>query len=413
MFTVIDLGASGSRYTTDGGKIYELANNMVTIPNAELTSIVPYDDNTIEESLEVFISKGGSSKYFPVHILSGNMATRFSSNNDRPSVNNHKYRQAINYIQAILIAAVAKIKVNDSSDVKLYIATPPVETLEAQKAFGEELSGQFTVRFPKYKGGVEVNVNNKSVHCCEESVMACTSFFFNMNGKIREEAKAFLTGTVLSLDIGASTTDLAIVKNGKFLERSGQTYKTGGNVVRDFVMEHVTSTYGFDPDQEMADTAVIEGRLQLGNGYVEIGEVVSQAKRELARGLTKNMETYFKRINIPIQSIRAIMVSGGGSKQSQYVSELGEVIKTSDPMSEFVTAELQEWSPNTVVVNYGDDARLANVKGLFIRAKFDEMKEAQNNAARNAAGATPVQPVQMNNQVRAAGTTVSGQATTA
>ena len=400
MFVAIDLGASGSRYTTNEGRFFELANNMVTVQEENLTPIVPYDAS-IEESLEVFITKEGKSNYFPVHILSGNMATRYSTNNDRPSVNNHKYRQAINYIQAILIAAVAKIKTGNRDDVNLYIATPPVETLEAQEAFEGELKGKFKVSFPKFNGGVAVDVNVVSVHCCEESVMACTSFFFNEQGKMREDTRAFLTGTVLSLDIGASTTDLAIVKNGRFLERSGQTYKTGGNIVRDYVMEYITGTYGFDPDQEMADSAVIEGRLQLGNDYVEIGDVVSRAKRELAKGLTRNMENYFKRINIPIQSIRAIMVSGGGSKQSQYVNGSGQVVKTSDPMSAFVTAELQEWSPNTLVVNYGDDARLANVKGLFIRAMFDEAKAAKEAQAKEA-------------QAKAAmSNTVSGQAVTA
>ena len=53
--------------------------------------------------------------------------------------------------------------------------------------------------------------------------------------------------------------------------------------------------------------------------------------------------------------------------QSQYVNADGEVIKTSEPMSAFVTAELQLWSPGTEVVPYGEDARFGNVKGLFIK----------------------------------------------
>ena len=51
------------------------------------------------------------------------------------------------------------------------------------------------------------------------------------------------------------------------------------------------------------------------------------------------------------------------------------------PMSYFVTKELTQWSKNTEVIEYGEDARFANVKGLFIRAKVDEVKMEQAKAA--------------------------------
>ena len=45
-------------------------------------------------------------------------------------------------------------------------------------------------------------------------------------------------------------------------------------------------------------------------------------------------------------------------------------------MSYFVTEKLTSWSAGTVVVSYGEDARFANVKGLYIRAKIDELKNS-------------------------------------
>ena len=86
-------------------------------------------------------------------------------------------------------------------------------------------------------------------------------------------------------------------------------------------------------------------------------------------------------VGIDINTINAIIVSGGGSMQSQYVNDDGEVVKTSEPMSYFVTQELLTWSKGTEVVAYGDDARFANVKGLFIRAKVDSMQKAQQPQA--------------------------------
>ena len=75
--------------------------------------------------------------------------------------------------------------------------------------------------------------------------------------------------------------------------------------------------------------------------------------------------------------INAIMVSGGGSVQSQYANDNGEIVKTSEPMSYYVTKELTQWSEGTDVVEYGEEARFANIKGLYIRAKFDSAKKHQ------------------------------------
>ena len=67
--------------------------------------------------------------------------------------------------------------------------------------------------------------------------------------------------------------------------------------------------------------------------------------------------------------------------QSQYVNADGEVVKTSEPMSYYVTQELLNFSSGTEVVAYGSDARLANVKGLFIKAKMDSVVKASQAPA--------------------------------
>jgi hypothetical protein len=226
-------------------------------------------------------------------------------------------------------------------------------------------------------GGTVVTFRINSVACYEESFMASTSFFFNMNGTPKESGKKFLTGTVLSLDIGASTTDLAIIKNGRYLDKSGQTYRIGGNVARDNLTDLVNGRYAMDLPIGDAEKTMAEGRLQQGNTYDDVSDLVNIAKADLAKQLTQYMQTYFKRVNIPIQTINAIIVSGGGSMQSQYANADGEIVKTTEPMSYFVTKELTEWSRGTEVVEYG----------LFIRAKVDSLKKAQQSQQ-------PVTPIQ-------------------
>lgn len=376
-FVAIDLGASSSRYVSESGQISVIPNNMVFLPDSQQSLILPYADD-VESCLEVQITKdsGTACNHFPANVLIGIMAEKHRSVNERPSVNMHKHLQKINYVSSIVACALSKLKFELTDPIDLYLAVPPIEIHEARRVFNELLTGTYTVYFPKYLGGTTVKLEIAGVKCFEESFMASTSFFFNMNGTPREASKNLLTGNVLSLDIGASTTDLAIIKNGRYLDKSGQTYKTGGNVARDSLMDGVCARYSMDLPIEDAEKTMAEGRLQQGNTYEDVSDLVSLAKADLAKSLTTHMQTYFKRIGIDINTINAIVVSGGGSMQSQYVNDDGEIVKTSEPMSHFVTQELTNWSKGTEVVQYGDDARFANVKGLFIRAKVDTAHKA-------------------------------------
>lgn len=417
-FVAVDLGASNTRYVSNSGNINVLPNNMVVLNEANPCLIMP-DAADIESSLEFTINKddGMASEFFPVTALMGIMAERHRSVDERPSVNNHKYKQRINYISAVLACAVSRMKFELTEDIHLYIAVPPIEVHDAFNAFNKELVGRYTVTFPKYMGGTVVTFQIVDIATYEESFMASTSFFFEMNGTPKASSKKYLSGNVLSLDIGASTTDLAIIKGGRYLDKSGQTYRIGGNVARDTLIDCVRDRYEMDLPIADADKTMAEGRVQQGNSYEIVSDLVNLAKADLAKQLTTYMQTYFKRVNIPIQTINAIMVSGGGSMQSQYINEDGEVVKTTEPMSYFVTQELTEWSKGTDVVEYGEDARFANVKGLFIRAKVDEAKKkseqaraAMNNPVQEGNGmnvAAPAAPAQT------AGAVQVGQAGTA
>ena len=394
-FVAIDLGASSSREVSDIGQIGIVPNNIVTLPEGQTSKINP-DATDIESSLEVHINKtsGEPCEWFPVNVLAGIIADRYSTLQDRPSVNTKKYTQPINYISAIISAAIARLKYETPESIWLYLAVPPIEIHEAREVFNKRLVGTYTVEFPKYMGGTTVNLNIVGVKCYEESFMAITSFFFNMNGIPKEQNKKYLTGTVLSMDIGASTTDLAIIKNGRYLDKSGKTYRVGGNEARDYLRDAIMSEFDIDLDVESAERCMAEGRLQRGNNFEDISNLISSAKTALAKKLIAHMQTYFKMVGVDLNIINAIVVSGGGSMQSQYVNNNGEVVKTSEPMSHFVTNELLNLSKGTEVVFYGDEARLANVKGLFIRAKLDSAHNQITSQPVLNTSSTPVQSTQ-------------------
>lgn len=375
-FVCVDLGASNTRFVSDSGKISMINNNMVFLAPGTVVDMEPYAGG-IENALEIEISKEGDSEFFPVKALIGQMAERYSSNNDRPSGAVSKYKQRINYVSAVVAVALSKIAHGLSDEMEVYLALPPAEVRFGKEEVKNNLCGKYTVQFVKFEDCKTVTFNIVNTSCFEESFMALLSYYFSMNGVPNEAAKKYTVGNVLSLDIGASTTDLAIVKDGRYLDKSGQTYKIGGNLARDYLIDSIRAEYGYELPVNDAELTMAEGMLQSGSGYVNVSHLVEEAKKHFAKSIADKMQYYFGKIEIPIQVIRAIVVSGGGSMQSQYINEDGETIKTSEPMSYYITEAVRDICENVVVESYGESPRIANISGLFIRAKADMANKAR------------------------------------
>lgn len=367
-FVAIDLGASSTRYVSDSGQIDVLQNNMVYVKPETVVDQEPYSSE-IEAALDVTIEADRESVFFPVRALVGQMAERYSPTNIKPSLMTNKHTQQINYVSTVLAVAISKVRYKLEDSLQVYLALPPVEAKSAKETVRNNLIGKYKVTFHKMNNMV-VEFEISDVNIYEESFMAMLAYFFDMGGKPKETASKFANGNLLSMDIGASTTDLAVVQNMKYLEKSGQTYKTGGNIARDILMDELREIYGFDATIEMAELVMAEGRIQLGNTYQNCSELVDKAKMAFAAQIVEQIQGYFRKVNIPIQTIRAIVVSGGGSMSGQYIED-GEVITTSKPMSYFITEELNKICPGVVVEQFSDNPRMANISGLFVRAKID------------------------------------------
>lgn len=371
----IDLGASGSRMSHKVGVVDTIPNNMVFLKDTDKVDLVPYDES-LSEALEVSIVKEEASPYFPTRALIGNLAERYASGNERPSVASNKLVQRINYVSTITCIACMKLKYNLDDKIKLYLALPPIEVKTSKELATENITGKYKVSFPKFNGGVTVEFEVEEVKCYSESYLAMMSFLFNLDGTIREETKCCLKGYAVSVDIGASTSDFAVTKDGKYLEKSGKTYKIGGNVAREYLVDSIRGEYGYDLPIESAERVMVEGRLPVGNSFRVITDFIEEAKMHLAKELKENIMSYFRQINIPIQMINNIVVSGGGSLESFYLDENDAKVVTSQPTSKFLTDAIHEVCEEVDVIYYGDGARLANINGLALQALVDEKREA-------------------------------------
>lgn len=385
----VDLGASETRYVPSlDGDIKRIPNNMVFIDTDKNIRITP-KSNDINDNLDVTISKLGVSvneenkdSMFPLRLLVGDLATRKSSIQITPSGLYNKTDQEVNYASLLVSVAVSMLSHDvtnyDIPKVGVYVALPPVEATSKRDYLKSRLKGIYEVEF--HLLGRSVTFEVKDVETFEESFLAVLSFFYNRDNTKKALTSQYGDGYILSLDIGASTTDLAIIHNMVYMDYSGQTYKIGGNVARDVLIDLVREDYGFDLSIAIADKVIAEGRMRVGNNLVDVSKLVVRAKKEYAKSIVQSLQSYFRKVNIPIQAISAIFVSGGGSMESSYIDDRGMDVKTTNPMSSYIVEELRRVSETIAVESYDENPREANINGLVIRAALDVMiKEVEAN----------------------------------
>lgn len=381
-FAGIDLGASNTRFVADNGKFYEIENNIKEVAIGENIRMKPWSAETYEDlvmgSLDIEIYRlNGATEHIQAgsRYLVGQLATRIGASST-PNGLQSKADQSINYTNALIATALSKLFMGEKmGGVDLYVALPPIElsnkSLSEQK-LQSELIGDYRVKFNSTINQ-ELQFTIQSVTCVEESFLTLISFFFNISGGFRHEALPYQKGNVLGIDIGASTTDLAVVKDAKFVDKSGQTYKIGGNFVLDLVADDIRAKFGYDPERDELQKAVETGKIQQGATLVDVSGAVIEAKKEFAVKLVDMMQSYFTKIAMQPHTFKAVIVGGGGSMKSEYTDENGVLYETSQAMSDYIWNEFKRICPSVPVIQVSEDPRHANITGLYIRALVDKL----------------------------------------
>jgi hypothetical protein len=345
-FVAVDIGTSETRVAVDGGNALRVPNNCVIL-DAPTDASFPAGEGILG-AIEATVEGFGDGT---VHLLYGEMASRYAVSNQRPSPLAAKHTQTLNQLAVIVGAALARIEQENNLPSELYIALPPIEVRKARTELQEALSGDYKVTLPKLNRVVRVKFDK--VTCMEESRMAGVAFLPQLTPEQIE-------GSFLSIDIGAGTTDLAIFTGGTFYERSATTYKLGGHTLREYVIDEILSEYEFELSQADAEKVIADGKLKVGARFIDVTKSVNIAKHEFAKKLVERIVQYFKKVDVNIQSISTFAVSGGGSMAG------GEEARS---LVSYVVDELKAVCPDVDVVEYAGDPRLANLDGLNLTAK--------------------------------------------
>lgn len=386
-FVAVDIGASSTRFATETSKKIDIIpNNTVFIePDANLN--MDTQDKAIESNLDVTITRSdisndvrlkvegnGNEPFFPMRALIGEMAERYNAVPIRPNSNMPKHNQRVNYMSSLMAIALSKLSnPNMSEDIKLYMALPPIEVRNSKQDIKDYLTGSYTVTFNRIvdENRRTVKFNIVDVRCFEESRAALLEFILSCDKAMET---AYANSMILSIDIGASTTDFVIFNKRKFLDKTGMTVPVGGNMLHDNIIDIIT-TRGDLISDDAVELLIREGRLRDGAELKVCGEIVDQAKERVVQDIAVRLNTYFTRMRITPKDISYIVVSGGGSMCSSYVDENGKVQVTSKPLSEFLTKIIHTMSPSTQVMFFSDEPRMANIRGLVSVARMEYMSQ--------------------------------------
>lgn len=368
-----DQGASSTRFSVNNSKVYKNPNNFIEVDIESDIRNTPYTQEFVD-NMDLTISKDGESDFFPVRILGGTLAERYSSSSAKPSMLSSKSRQPVNYYSVISSVVNSILLSEDAEDCKspvdvtCYMCLPPVEITgnnENEDYVKSQLAGKYTVRLNKM--GREIEFNIKEVNVYAESVLAVVAFLFNQDATQRTEMAKYNKGYILGFDLGASTADLVLIKDRRFIEHSGYTCKLGGNIIDDLMRSEIRRKFGTEVSNDDIIEAVRTGRLAYGSSYKDVSAELQKCKKQYASMLFEKVETYFASNNIGLQSIKAVFMSGGGSMQSSYMDESGKEVITSPSVGEYIDEMLKKVCDSVdMVLSPSVNPRECNIVGLIL-----------------------------------------------
>lgn len=345
---VIDLGNSETRVMTIYGRTWEglpryilssLSNHFGPLePNYQIAD--EYD----ESNTKIFKMFGGS-------ICTGELCNREFVNSDdfRPSAVEKKYNSDVTdmtlrvaLLQGYMdIAAMEDIPLEDV-DVDWDIVTmlPPSDIAKGAEKMAEKIKGIKEIEFSMPVFKTKVNIVNVRIY--PEGFCAYIGILFDMNRKLRSEYKHLRKETAIIFDIGAGTTDISIIEEGKLVQATRFTMQIGGNNVHQRVRSMLLAD-GLELPDDIVKDAVERGWIKDGSKKVSITTQIGEAKNQVSRTIVSNVRNFFEATQYPIKKIEQMIVCGGGAVDSD--------IAGIHPLSEYLIQYMKKLSENISLVD--------------------------------------------------------------
>lgn len=205
-----------------------------------------------------------------------------------------------------------------------------------------------------------VDVEIASIKVLPEGLVAYTAAMFELiDGKVVavSENDKFKKGYLMILDIGAGTTDTAIVKDGKFMLSSKETFKKGGNMVEHECRRFLRTEHSYSP--KSMERVVQEAILEPSGEHVEL--LLDKAKQMYAQDIVPRLKEYLENIGVSPRELKGLLVVGGGS-----LPAVRDGVNVSESMATPILDLMKVLAPQIELLTLKVNPRFANLEGLRI-----------------------------------------------
>lgn len=374
---VVDLGNSETRVLTIFGKTTsgELRYRLSSLDNrfGPLDDDYEVPDDYTAENTRIFRRDYGT-------YCVGDLCRREIAADLRPSAIEKKYRSDVSelsLIQAFLqgyidVANMMQVPV-DRVDVEwdVVVLLPPADVSVGSEYIGKMVRGIKKIDF--IMPDVQKSIYIKDVRVMPEGFCAYLGILFDMRRKVRPEYAHLKKETTIIFDIGAGTTDISVIEDGKIISATKYTVSLGGNNVHQKVKSMLNAS-GKTYPESMVQEGVEKGYLKSGNMRQPLTREIAKAKNEIARGIVNSVRDFFESSQYPIEKIENMIVCGGGAIDAN--------IEGVHPLSEYLVEYMKRLTENITLVELpriaGEDGkedvvspRILNVLGAGIATYRD------------------------------------------
>ena len=343
---VVDLGNSETRVFTIYGRD-ENGNLRYELHSLDNHFAVLEDDYIITDEYDASNSRVFHQGF--TRLCMGDLCRKeFGSSNDlRPSAVEKKYESEVSemsmrnaFLQGYLdVSSMTGIPI-DQIDVEwdVVVLLPPADVEEGSEKISKMIRDIQDIDFTMPV--VRKDIVIKEVRVLSEGFCAYIGVMCGLDRNIRKDYQYMAKQKTIIFDIGAGTTDITIIENGKAIKASRYSTPVGGNNVHQRVKGKL-AVKGFDMPEALVREATEKGYIMDGSKRVSLKKEIAEAKSSVSRMIVSNVRDFFESTGYPIRSIQNMIVCGGGAIDS---------IEGIHPLSEYIEGYMKKLSPNIELV---------------------------------------------------------------
>lgn len=356
----IDFGNSETRVRVSvkqsGGKsikrMFTLSNRFAPVPEG----YVPTSDYSSETSTIMCMSGDEVRGIVEgTRVCNGDLAMKeFYDALGKPTAMEKKYTSQYtkySFQLAVLFAYRALMQINRATSIEsmdvtwdVVVLLPPGDLDEGQSYIHEMIKNTTELRFDYPNITIPFKVDKVGVFA--EGFCSYVGTVFEDDFSVRKGYEDVATDVTIVIDIGAGTTDILIVENGKIVHKTLYTIELGGNQVTSRVRLLAKQRLNARVSESAIQEAMHTGFLKSGSSTVDISDIIRKEKETFARNIVSEVQEFFEATSFPVITIGKALVCGGGAIDS----EMPDAAERTGSMASGIVGFMKKLSPNIQLV---------------------------------------------------------------